>query len=78
MKIKLVLIAVLALTGCSWMNSKVEKNPATQRENLCAELKRDIIFSSTTTQNIGSSIPAQKASLMHLYDRNKCTDFEKK
>lgn len=70
--------AVLLLTGCQYLSSKVPESPATGREQLCRDLKRNLVFNSSATTVIGNQSATQRAQLMRLYDKNNCAEFENK
>lgn len=70
--------ALLLTTGCHYLNSKMPENPPTGREQLCADLKRNLVFNSSTTTLIGNTSATQRATLMRLYDKNNCSEFEGK
>jgi hypothetical protein len=77
MKKSLLLIAaIITLSGCSYFDSKT--NPPTQREQLCAELKRNLIFNTTSIPNIGNAPATQRAQSMKLYEKYNCNDAGKK
>jgi len=74
-----VLTATLVLSsGCEYINSKLPKNPPSQREQICAELGRNLVFNSTSVTNIGTGSATQIAQSQRLYTKYHCEDFEKK
>ena len=70
-----ILSLVFLLSGCA--NSTSSNNLPTQQEQLCRELKRDIIFNNTSGPNFGAASDTQKANMMRLYDKYNCSKLEK-
>ena len=77
MKKSLIYIClILILPGCNNLRSNV--NPPTQTEQLCSELKRNIIFNTASMPNIDKSSATQQAQMLHLYDKYDCKALEKR
>ncbi len=70
-----LLLLISVLCGCSYVNSKA---PATPQEQLCSELKRNLIFNTASTPSGGDNAsPTQNAEMMRLYEKNGCNKLEK-
>ena len=71
------LFLIIISSGCTYaeLNSS---NPLTPTEQLCQELKRNIIFNTTSGPAFGSASVAQKAQMYRLYDKYNCRKLEKK
>lgn len=63
--------------GCAYMNSKNSTNPPTQQEQLCSELKRNIVFNTASTPGIGAASSTQYAEMMRLYSKSGCDKIDK-
>lgn len=74
MKKLLTLIASLTLCGCAYNANK----PQTQQEQICSELKRDIVFDTASTPSTGSASSTQYAEMLRKYDKNGCNNLENK
>lgn len=69
MKISYTLfLLVLVLCGCSYIKGK----PQTKQEQLCAELKSDIVFNTDSVSSMNNSSAAQHAETIRLYEKNGC------
>lgn len=71
-----VLFFIVTLCGCVYSGS--EKYIPTQTEQLCHELKRNIIFNTTSGPTFGAASATQKAEMYRLYDKYNCGKLEKK
>ncbi|CAL7959727.1 exported hypothetical protein [Gammaproteobacteria bacterium] len=65
------------LCSCSYLNARNATNPPTQKEQLCSELKRNIIFNTASTPTTGTASPTQYAEMTRLYRKNGCDNLEK-
>ncbi|MCL5261591.1 MAG: hypothetical protein M1561_08020 [Gammaproteobacteria bacterium] len=65
------------LTGCEYLNSKISSNPPTQKEKICSEIKRNLVFNTTSVPNFTNASATQRAELMRVYHKNDCEQFEK-
>ena len=74
MKKFFALIALSVLCGCSYNAHK----PQTQQEQICSELKRDIVFDTASTPSTGSASSTQYAEMLRRYDKNGCNNLENK
>lgn len=76
----IVLIFGSILTGCGYFHEKMDKNPPSQRQQQCDNLKNQMtLFQGAAGINTQSSKnPAQDAHDARLYNQYKCSDFEKK
>lgn len=72
-----LLLLIPLLCSCSYLNSRNATNPQTQRERLCSELKRNIIFNTASTPATGTASPTQYAEMTRLYNKNGCDTIEK-
>jgi hypothetical protein len=72
-----VLLSTMMLCGCAYLSSKAQKNPPTPKERLCSELKRNIIFNTSSFQTGGEASPTQEAQMMRLYEKNGCDKLKK-
>lgn len=72
-----LLITTIILSGCSYLGPKSSET-LTQKELLCQELKRNIIFSTTSGPTFGSASTTQKAEMYRLYEKNGCNKLDKK
>ena len=70
-------LSLLLLNGCSYINSKLPKNPPSAKERTCAELRRNIIFNTTSMPNMTSSSPTKRAEMERLYQKNDCDNINK-
>jgi len=71
------LALIFILSGCSYLNSKLTTDPVSQNEKTCRDLKRNIIFNTASSPNLGPASAAQKAEMLKLYDTNHCDRLEK-
>ena len=80
--IKLGLAALIccSLIGCEYINSKVQKNPASQKQQKCWNLKNQIAFDQTSTNggasDLGKDKVTQVAKAMSEYKDNNCDEFD--
>ncbi|EKE01109.1 MAG: hypothetical protein ACD_21C00212G0005 [uncultured bacterium] len=65
----LLLLAPM-LYGCSYL--KAPANPPTPQEQLCSELKRNLIFNTVSTSPGSAASPTQSAEMMRLYEKHGC------
>ena len=71
-------LAIFVLSGCSYSNADLETKSKTSTEQLCSELKRNIVFNTASGPNIGGAASAtQQAQMLHLYDKYDCSKLEK-
>lgn len=71
-----VLLA-LNLTGCTYFQTgKVSADAPTEREQICNQLKRSIIFKSSGAPSIVSVSATQNAENQRLYDKYQCGNLE--
>jgi hypothetical protein len=68
----MLLLAEFLLIGC--VNSP-SVNRLTQRENLCREFKRSIIF-NVADHNFKTISTSQKTNAIYLYDKYNCKQLE--
>jgi hypothetical protein len=66
------------VAGCQYFNSKLPDNPPSQREQICSDLKRQIVFSTTQNTNMATAPVTERAEAMRLYDKNNCSEFDGK
>ena len=69
---KLFVLIALVLCGCSYNAHK----PQTQQEQICAELKRDIVFNTASIPATQSASSTQYAEMLRNYDKNGCNNLE--
>jgi hypothetical protein len=60
------------LCSCSYLDSRNATNPPTEREQLCSELKRNIVFNTASTPSTGAASPIEYAEMTRLYNKNDC------
>jgi len=65
------------LCGCSYLDARNATNPPSQKEQLCSELKRNIIFDTASTPATGAASPTQYAEMTRLYNKNGCDNLDK-
>ncbi len=75
-KLPLLLAVAMMLSACSHLIDENAKN-LTPRKKFCRELKRNIIFNSTSTPHLGAASATQQAEMLRLYDKNGCGRLEK-
>ncbi|GEM_PF-3855426 len=68
----MLFLLIPLLCSCSYLDSRNATNPPTQREQLCSELKRNIIFNTASTPSMGAASPTQYAEMTRLYNKNNC------
>jgi hypothetical protein len=71
-----ILSLLFLVSGCTNLTSSSTNLP-TQQEQLCRELKRGIIFNTTSGPNFDATSTAQKTNMMRLYDKYNCGQLEK-
>lgn len=71
------LFLIIILSGCTYAELR-STNPSTPTEQLCQELKRNIVFNTTSGPTFGSALVTQKAEMYRLYDKHNCKKLEKK
>jgi len=76
-KFYILFLLIPALYGCSYMNTRNATNPPTQKEQLCSELKRNIIFNTASTPATGAASTTQYAEMTRLYKKNDCDNLGK-
>jgi hypothetical protein len=69
-------LLIPALCSCSYLNAKNATDPPTQKEQLCSELKRNIIFNTASTPATGTASPIQYAEMTRLYKKNNCDNLK--
>ena len=80
-KIELIATAMfcaMMTAGCSYIESKMPANPPTGKEQICSELRRNIIFNTTSMSSTATSSPTQRAEMDRLYKKNDCDNLNKK
>jgi hypothetical protein len=65
------------LCSCSYINSNSPTKPTTPQEQLCTELKRNLIFNTSSTSSIDSASTTQRAEMTRLYEKNNCDKIGK-
>lgn len=78
MKKACALFLVILISGCTYSKSNSSTDSLTPKEQLCQELKRNIIFNATSGPTFGAASSTQKAEMYRLYDKNNCGQFERK
>ena len=76
-KIGALFLLVFILAGCGFSDPKSASNTLTQKEQLCQELKRNIIFSTTSGPTFGAASTTQKAEMYRLYEKYDCNNLRK-
>lgn len=76
-KLCIILLFAPILYGCSYTSAKHETNPPTPQEQLCAELKSNLIFNTTSTPPSDTASATQRAEMMRLYHKNNCAKLKK-
>jgi hypothetical protein len=71
------LFLIILLSGCASSDSNPPGYIPTQNEQLCSELKRNIIFNSTSGPSFGAASATQKAEMYRLYDKYNCSKLDK-
>jgi hypothetical protein len=70
---KIILLTILiSLVGCSYINPTKQ----TPQQQLCAELKNDIIFSNTPDAPTTTASVTRRTELVRLYEKNRCDKLE--
>ena len=69
-------LLLLLVSGCSYLTPKPSR-PLTPREQLCTELKRNIIFNTASTHSIDAASATQRAEMIRLYEKNNCANIKK-
>jgi hypothetical protein len=73
-KIFSLLLLTLTVVGCSYFSSN--KNPPTNRDTICNDLKTQMLFSQTTPDGLYNGQnqldPAKQAELMNTYKKYNC------
>lgn len=77
MKKIFTVLLTLTLYGCAYLNSRNENNPLSRQEQVCSELKRNIIFDTTGVTGIGTASSTEYAEMTRLYNKNGCDKLEK-
>jgi uncharacterized protein YbaP (TraB family) len=83
-KISFLTLFCVALAGCEYISSKMQKNPATLKQQKCWGLKNQIAFeqSSVTDSNSSTNLDrthaTELAKAMSEYNENKCDELEQK
>ena len=72
----LTLLCLPLLCGCV-SNTKVGSNAPTPQEQLCAELRSNLIFNTTETSPVVTASATQRADMMRLYHKNNCDKLKK-
>ena len=72
-----LLLLIPILCSCAYIGSKSISNSLSQQEQICSELKRNIIFDTASTPGTGSASSTQYAEMMRLYSKNGCDKLEK-
>ncbi len=73
----LLLFLTIILTGCAYLGSKSPSDTPTPKEQLCQELKRNIIFNSTSGPTFSAASTTQRAEMYRLYEKYNCNQPEK-
>lgn len=76
----LLIILVSILTGCTYFNSDQDsnQNSPTSTQRMCKELKRNLIFNSTSNFNMGKSSATERARMTKMYEKYGCANIDKK
>ena len=80
MKIGLTILICYALSGCEYISSKMQKDPATLKQQKCWGLKNQIAFDQGNIANGNTDLGRQRitetAKAMSEYKENDCEALE--
>jgi hypothetical protein len=76
-KIIFIIVAGTVLVACSYYNSKLEKNPPSQRQHFCSGIKQQLIFNQTTIGATSTQLDiSQKSDLERQYQKYNCDKLD--
>jgi hypothetical protein len=68
-----VMFLILVLSGCSYIDEKLQLTPPqTPEQKTCSELKRNIVFNYAPSPYIGEASITQCTEMLKLYRKSGC------
>jgi len=76
MKKLLIILMVLTLTGCAWVQKHTKKNPPSDKHMICAQLKQQILFNQNHPELNTGSTYNRNLQLLSDYRKFNCAQIE--